>query len=152
MNSYPSGSYQNKSIAGSESNKIEIAQVNILEEYIELLDKHEAQLISKYGEPNVKDTLYGGRIYYYERLSTAFGIDGDKISSLLLYEGKLNDDIKIGLSLDEILQNLNLTEESVQLSSEYPKHVLYDYKGHETYLIFYDELLQEILIKKWIGD
>ena len=146
-NFYQSKSLEYRNTAGSD----EIAKVQIfpsaLEEYIELIDKQESQLILNYGEPNLKDTLYGGGIYYYKDRSIAFGLDGDKISSLLLYEGQLNDDVKIGSSLDEIIQKLNLTEKDVQLSPESSQQILYDYKGHESYLIFYDGVLKEILIK-----
>ena len=148
MNSYQSENFQNRDATESnETNIIEISQETDLEEYVELLDKHGRELIAKYGEPNLKDTLYGGIIYYYEDISIAFGIDGDKVSSLLLYKGQLNDDVKIGSSLEEILRNLNLAEKDLQSSPESSQQILYDYKGHETYLIFYDEVLKEILIK-----
>lgn len=146
-NSYQSESSQYRNTAESDR----VAKVEIfpsaLEEYVELIDKQESQLILKYGEPSLKDALYGGRIYYYEDRSIAFGLDGDKISSLLLYKGQLNDGVKIGSSLDEIVQNLNLTEKDVQSSPESSQQILYDYKGHESYLIFYDGVLKEILIK-----
>jgi len=148
MDSYQSESVQDRDT--TESNKVKkiVSPGNVLDEYVELLDKHESQLISKYGEPDLIDTLYGGLIYYYKDRSVAFGLDGSMISSIFLYKGQLNENIKIGSSIDEILQSLNLTKKSVQSSPEFEKSILYDYKDHESYLIFYDELLQEILIKE----
>lgn len=138
---------QSNTTVPNKASKTEISSENSIQDYIRLLGKPEKELFAKYGEPSIKDTLYGGDFDYYEDYSIGFGIDGGMISSLFLYKGEIEHNIGINTPLNEIVDTLKLAENDVHTSDEFPQYIVYSYEGHECYLVFYDEILQEIIIK-----
>ncbi|MPW25774.1 hypothetical protein GC105_08220 [Alkalibaculum sp. M08DMB] len=145
--SYKTQSHQDGDIAEiKEANRAVSVQENTIDNYINLIDKPSSLLISKYGNPKFESTLYGGDILYYEDISIAFGIDGDEVSSVLIYDGELTDGIKINATVNEVIKNLDLSEENIMVSNEFPEYILYQYRGYQCYLIFYEQILQEILV------
>lgn len=143
--SYTNISYQNQ--AGNK-NVYEKYQITSIEEFINIIGKNKEHVISKYGEADLEEYLYGGQIYYYKSYNVAFGIDNNVVSSLIIYEGIICDDIKIGSKLTDIVNILGCKMEDINKTEYNQDYILYKYNNLDYYLIFYDDLLKEVIIKQ----
>ncbi len=119
-----------------------------LNSYLELIDKPQQEVESLYGQASLVFRMYGGDIHYYEELGVGFGVDVNMITSVLIYEGELDNGVKIDMSLKEALKTLNLSQSDVGDDGEGGKVVFSKYNSYELYMRFYDDILKEILIKK----
>ncbi len=118
-----------------------------LNSYFALIDRPLKELESLCGQADVKDILYGGDFYYYDKLEIGFGVDGDIITSIFIYEGELDNGIKVNMSLEEALKILQLSQSNVE-ENEYGMIVVFSkYHSYDAYLSFDEGKLQEILIK-----
>lgn len=119
-----------------------------LNSYFELIDRPLEELEASLGQADVKDTLYGGDFYYYDKLEIGFGVDVDRVTSVFIYEGELDNGIKVNMSLEEVLNILELSQENLE-ENEYGMLLVFSkYRSYDAYLSFDEGKLQEILIKK----
>lgn len=119
-----------------------------LNTYFALIDRPLEELESLCGQADVKDVMYGGDFYYYDKLEIGFGVDGDIVTSIYIYEGELDNGIKVNMSLEEALKILQLSQADVE-ENEYGIILVFSkYHSYDAYLSFDEGKLQEILIKK----
>lgn len=136
------------SLKGESLNKgIENNDIDDPHEYLLLIDEDESLITTKFGEADWEGVLYGGTVYYYEDLHIAFGLNEDKVSSILLYSGKTKENVKIGMSQEEAKKALNTGKIRFYQDEDLPLTISYYSGSYEYYLNFYDGVLEEIVIK-----
>lgn len=118
-----------------------------LEKFYDLFGNSISIIIDEYGQPKFVDDLYGGKIYYYDNLPVSFGVDNGLITSIYVYYGEINNEIYIGIDQDTLLEKLNLSEVHCIESDAFGNCFLIEIKGICYYMIFYNEVLEEVIIK-----
>lgn len=116
--------------------------------YYTYIGKNVDMVTDTYGEPDIRNYLYGGELYYYDELPVAFGVDATVISALFIYRGGIDKDIFIGASDNEILKSLNLKEEDIKYNEDSTPFILIEKDKLSFYLNFYNDNLNEIMIKR----
>ncbi|MFZ7121878.1 MAG: hypothetical protein ACOWWH_13145, partial [Eubacteriaceae bacterium] len=117
-------SYTNISYQNQTENINEKYQKTSIEEFINIIGKNKEQVIYKYGEADLEDYLYGGQIYYYKNYNVAFGIDNNVVSSLIIYEGIICQNIKIGSKLIDIVNILGYKMEDINKTEYNQDYIL----------------------------